>query len=59
MLDLFEFFFWLFLDSSDKCNNECKRKVFRWNVDEIKKVKENFENVIEENKVCFLLFCLN
>lgn len=47
------------LDSSDKRNNERKRKVSRWNVDEIKKVKENLENAIEENKVRPSLSCPN
>ncbi|AFR94534.1 hypothetical protein C343_02618 [Cryptococcus neoformans C23] len=50
VLDLLEPLLRLPLNNDDKQNKEHKRNVTRWNVDEIRKVKKNLENAIEENK---------
>lgn len=44
------------LNKSDTTDKEGKGRISGWNVNDIKKVKENLENAIEENKVCSSLF---
>lgn len=44
------------LNESDTRDKESKGITSGWNVNDIKKVKENLENAIEENKVCSSLF---
>lgn len=56
VLDLLEPLLRLPLNNDDKQNKEHKRNVTRWNVDEIRKVKKNLENAIEENKVRLVAF---
>lgn len=44
------------LNKSDTRDKESRGGISGWNIKEIKKVKENLENAIEENKVCLMVF---